>query len=137
MSEENVEIVRRILAASRSGPPEETRNVALSLVAPAVEFRSRVMEVEGGEYFGHDGVRRYFDDIADAFRSWRNEAEGIAEVSPDGVLVDNVFHGVGKESGMAVELRSAILFIVRGGRVARCLSFSAREEALEAAGLSE
>jgi ketosteroid isomerase-like protein len=137
MSQENVEIVKRILAANRSGPPEETREVALSLAAPEVEFRSRVMEVEGGEYFGHDGVRRAFDDMADAFRSWRNEAEAFAEVSPGGVLVDNVFHGIGKESGMEVELRSAILFIIREGRVTRCLSYSTRAEALEAAGLSE
>jgi ketosteroid isomerase-like protein len=137
MSQQNVEIVRRILAANRSGPPEETREVVLSLVSPETEFRSRVMEVEGGEYFGHEGVRRYFDDLADAFRSWRNEAEGIAEVSPDGVLVENVFHGVGKESGTAVELRSGVLFIVRGGRVVRCLSYSTRDEALKAAGLSE
>ena len=74
MSQENVEIVRRLLAANRSGPPEETREVALSLAAPEVEFRSRVMEVEGAEYLGHAGVRQYFDDMADAFRSWRNEA---------------------------------------------------------------
>ena len=92
---------------------------------------------EGGEYFGHRGVREYFDDMTDAFRSWHNEAEGIAEVSHDGVLVDNVFHGVGKESGVEVELRSAILFIVREGKVAQCLSYSTRDEALAAAGLSE
>lgn len=129
-------IVRQILAANRSGAPEETRDVALSLTDPDVEFRSRVIEVEGGEYFGHHGVREYFGDMADAFRSWRNEAEGIAEVSPDAVLVDNIFHGVGKESGVQVELRSAILFIVRGGKVAQCLSYSTHDEALAAAGLS-
>ncbi len=95
------------------------------------------MEVEGAEYLGHTGVRRYFDDMADAFRSWRNEAEEIAEIGPQGVVVDNVFHGTGKESGLEVELRSAILFIIHAGRVARCLSYSTRGEALEAAGLAE
>jgi ketosteroid isomerase-like protein len=137
MTQENVEIVRRILAANRSGPQKETTDIVLALAGPEVEFRSRITAVEGAEYLGHDGVRRYHDDMADAFRAWRNEADEIVEVSHGVVLVDNVFHGTGKDSGMEIELRSAIVFVVSEGRVTRCLSYPTREEALEAAGLSE
>ena len=137
MSRENVELVERLLAANRSGPPEETREITLSLTDPAVEFRSRITAVEGGAYVGHDGVRRYADDMTDAFREWRNEASEIVEVGPGTVLVDNVFHGIGKDSGMEVDLRSAILFVVSEGKIARCLSYATRQEALDAAGLSE
>jgi ketosteroid isomerase-like protein len=137
MSQDNVEIVRRILAANRSGPHGETTGIVLALADPKVEFRSRITAVEGAEYLGHEGVRRYHDDMADAFRAWHNEAAEIIEVSPDAVLVDNVFHGTGKDSGMEVELRSAIVFVVSEGRATRCFSYPTREEALEAAGLSE
>ncbi len=136
MSQENVEIVRRILAANRSGPDNETRDIALALADSEIQLRSRITAVEGAEYLGHDGVRRYYDDMA-AFRAWHNEAAEIIEVSPDLVLVDNVFHATGRESGVEVKLRSAIVFVVSDGRVTRCLSYPTRAEALEAAGLSE
>jgi len=47
MPEENIEVVRRIVDANRSGPPEETLDVVLSITDPAVEFRSRITAVEG------------------------------------------------------------------------------------------
>ncbi|MGH2956831.1 MAG: nuclear transport factor 2 family protein [Solirubrobacterales bacterium] len=137
MSDENVEIVRRALAANRSGPPEETREIALSLVDPAVEFRSRITAVEGADYLGPEGLRKYFDDMADAFRVWRNDADEIVEVGPDAVLVDSIFHAVGKDSGLQIELRNAALFVLSEGKIVRCLAYPTREEALEAAGLSE
>jgi len=136
MSQENVEIVRRLLAANRSGPPDETIEIALSLTDPAVEFRSRVTAVEGANYLGHDGVRQYYSDVADAFSAWRNVADEIADVGDDSVLIANTFRGVG-HSGAEVELKSAIVFVLRDRRVVRCLSYPTREEALEAAGLSE
>ncbi len=132
-----MEIVRRVVAANRSGPPEETREIVLSLTDPAVEFKSRITAVEGADYLGHEGIRQYYDDLADAFREWRNDADEIEEVSPDAVLVDNVFHATGKESGMEVELRSAAVFVLSEGRIVRCLAYPTRKEALEAAGLSE
>ena len=134
---ENVEIVRRAIAANRSGPPEETLEIVLSLSDPAVEFRSRITAVEGADYQGHEGVRQYHDDLADAFRTWRNDPDEIVEVGPNAVLVDSVFHATGKDSGMEVELRSAIVFVLSEGKLIRCFSYPTRAEALEAAGLSE
>ena len=137
MSGENVEIVRRVIAANRSGPQEETLEIVLSLSDPAVEFRSRITAVEGSDYVGHAGIRQYHDDMADAFRAWRNDPDEILEVSPNAILVDSVFHATGKDSGMEVELRSALVFLLSEGKVVRCLSYPTRAEALEAAGLSE
>ena len=137
MSQENIEIVLRLLRANRSGPPEETSELVLLLTDPALEYRSRIAAVEGADYRGHQGVRKFFDDMADAFRTWRNEPDEIVELTPDVVLVDNNFHGVGNESGIEVELRSAVVFAVSEGRVVRCVAYPTREEALQAAGLWE
>lgn len=109
--------------------------MALSLTDPRMEFTSRLSEIEGRRYDGHDGARRYFAEMSEAWREWRNEAHDIAEVSPDAVLVDNVFHAVGRDSGMPVTLRSAIVIVFSEGKVVRCLSYPSRDEALRAAGI--
>jgi hypothetical protein len=134
----NVEIVRRLMEMNRSGLTDQTIGErGLPLIDPAVEFRSRVTAIEGTAYRGHEGLLKYRADMTDAFREWRNEAEAIVEMSPGTVLVQSRFHGVGRESGMEVELRSAIVFVLSNGKCARCLAYPTRAEALEAAGLSE
>jgi ketosteroid isomerase-like protein len=137
VAEDKVAIVRRLYEANCSGPPETTVEVALSLVDPAFEFRSRVAAVEGSMYRGYEGARKYFADMADAWREWQNEPGEIIDVGRDAVLVDSTFRGVGKESGVEVELRSAIVFVVARGKVVRGLSYPTREEALAAAGIPE
>ncbi len=136
MSQENVEIVRRLHAANRSGPPEDTLEVGLSLCHPAVELRSRITAVEGADYRGHDGLRRYNADLADVFQSWVNVPSEIVEVGEDAVVVATTFRGVA-HSGVEIELESEIVFVIRDAQVTRCLSYPTREEALKAAGLSE
>jgi ketosteroid isomerase-like protein len=135
MSQENVEIVRQAIAANRSGPQDATTDAAVALTDPKVEFVSRLTSVEG-TYRGHDGLRRYFADMADAWREWQNEAQAIEELSPDTVLADVIFRAVGK-SGVAAELRSAIVWELSDGKIARVHSYGSRKEALEAAGVSE
>jgi hypothetical protein len=124
------EIVRRLVGANRSGPASETREVALTIVDPDGEFRSRINAVEGGVYPGHNGVHRYYDDMAGAFREWHNEIEELTDIGPHAVLGEITFHGVGNDSGMEVELTSAALFVFSGSRVTRLLIFPTREEAL-------
>ena len=136
MSRDTIDIVRRAFVANRSGVSDETIEELLSLVDPEVDFRSRVVAVEGGDYHGHDGIRRYLADMADAFGEWRNEPGEMIEVAPGAVLVDNTFHGIGKGSGVEIELRSAMVFLLKAGKIIRCLSYPTREEALAAAGVT-
>ena len=137
MSQGNVEIVRQLLEANRSGPADATTEVAIGLTHPNIEFRSLVAAVEGATYRGHEGARRYFEDMGDAWQEWRNDAEEIVEIGPDAVLIENRFRGVGKGSGAEVEVRSAILFVLSDDKVSHIHSYATRREALEAAGLSE
>ena len=64
------------------------------------------------------------------------EAEEIVEAG-DGVLVDVRQRGVGRTSGVPVELRYFTLWSFRARKVIRIQSFRDRAEAFEAAGLSE
>jgi hypothetical protein len=93
MASDNVEIVRRAFVANRSGAAEETIDQAIAVADPECEMTSRLNSVEGATYRGHDGIRRYYADLADAFQEWTNElhviedlhAKGSSATAPSGV----------------------------------------------------
>lgn len=131
-----MEIVRRACEANRSGPPDATVAVAVALADPNVEFLSRLTSVEGSAYCGYEGVRRYFADMADAWEEWRVELAEITELGEGVVMTNSTFRATGR-SGVEVELRNWIVWVVGGGQVLRMHAYTSRDEALEAAGLSE
>ena len=133
---QNVEVVRRVIEANRSDDIEAGIEAILALSDPSCELRSAVYAVEGATYRGHDGIRRYFSDMADAWQEWRNEADEILEIGPDAVLVNIHFRAVG-HSGTAVEARNALVFVLSEGKCLSMHSYATREEALEAVGLRE
>jgi hypothetical protein len=73
--------------------------------------------------------------LADAFREWTNETRAIEELRSDAILTDITFRGVGR-SGVDVELRSALVWLLCDGKVVRAHAYGTREEALEAVGAS-
>ncbi len=136
MSEDNIEIVRRLVEANRSGAPEETVERAVALAHEDLEFTSRLTSVEGSTYRGHDGLRRYFADLADTMQDWGNELNELRAVGNDAVMADVTFRATGR-SGMDVELRSAAVIVLSAGKALQVHAYPTPEEALEAAGLSE
>jgi ketosteroid isomerase-like protein len=136
MSQENVEIVRRVIAANRSGSPGDTVEKAMALTDPNCEFTSRLSSVDGTTYRGHDGIRAYFADLAEAFEVWRNELDEIGELGADAVFADLIFRATGR-SGVDVELRSTVACVLSEGTIVSIHACPTRQEALIAAGLSE
>jgi ketosteroid isomerase-like protein len=57
-----------------------------ALCEPDCTFTSLVMESEGTEYRGYDGLREYFDALTDVLPDWRPEVE-MVEDHDDRVLV--------------------------------------------------
>jgi hypothetical protein len=133
MSSENLEIARRLIEANRSGPPEETIERGVALVHPELEFHSRLSSVEGATYRGHEGARRYFADMSDAWRDWRIELEEVEDLEADRVVAQVMMHAVG-QSGVAIELRSWIVVGIVEKKVRTMDVYTSREEALAAAG---
>jgi ketosteroid isomerase-like protein len=135
MSGENVEIVRRIYdAASRRDSA-----TVLALYDPEVELdntRLQIVGGAGGVYRGHDGLRRFFREWHDA---WQKIEYDFDELIKAGEQVISVVtrRGRGRASGADVEWQGALVWTIRQGKVVRVVWFRTREEALEAAGLSE
>lgn len=131
MSHENVEVVRRALAAFNSGEVEQV----LAVVQP--DFEARIapeLSAEPDTYRGSSGLRRYFDSFREAFEEIRFEVEGLTDAG-DSVIVGLRMTAVGKVTKIAVEQRNAGVWTIAGGKLARIDTYASLEEALRAAGL--
>ena len=131
MSEENVEIVRRLYKAMDARDVE----AAAELAHPDAEWipDSRVGQ---GPIRGRENIIQFFTDRAEMFDEFRTEAERFWETD-DRVLAFVRVTGSGGASGATFDIRIGHLWTVRDGVVVRGEGYGNRDEALEAAGLSE
>ena len=110
-------------------------DAALGVCDPEVVFLS-VLAVDGRAYLGHQGIRRYFDDITSAWEEWRVDVHGTA-VAPDGrVVIEMTMHARGKGSGAPLAEFAAHIWTLMNGKLLRNKPFRDRERAARAAGLS-
>ncbi len=132
MSQENVEIVRRVVDAWNRGDID----AFLSLFGSDCEVVFPPDVPEPGPFHGHAELRQWVDGFLAA---WESHAAEVVEVMEAGDSILAVLHMMGRGSGSGVELdqTDAHVFTIREGRIARWQNFNARAEALEAVGLSD
>jgi ketosteroid isomerase-like protein len=137
MSEENVEIVRRVYEIIADGFNEETVRAAIArgLVNPDVELDLRNVYPDGPVV--RLGTLSEFLDTQPWGRSIRFEPESFRAVGTERVLVFVRLRGIGTGSGGEVEAPLAHLVTLRDGQVVRLAAYIDPAEALEAAGLRE
>jgi ketosteroid isomerase-like protein len=134
MSEQNVEIVRRVYELFN----RRDDAVFGELVADDAKFRF----VEWGPfpkrtYEGREAAiaGEYWQDIFSAFPDFRMEPEAI--VSGGDYVVATIHNtGRGSGSGVEVEARTGVLIEIRDAKVVRLEVFETRAEALKAAGFT-
>jgi len=145
MSQQNVEIVRRIYAAldlsvpgsvSRfGGPPESIKG----LIDREIEWQGpREFPDLAETVYGYAGMARYGAKIAEALDDYRMVPERFIDARDDRVLVFSREGGRGKGSGAEVQTHlTAHLWTLKDGKAVRMQSYWERSDALEAVGLSE
>jgi ketosteroid isomerase-like protein len=137
MSQENVEVVRRVYEAAAN---RDSANI-LSLYDPEVEIdvsrtHGAVMQ---GLYRGteHEGLRKWSREWHEAWEQVEYEVEDLIDAG-DAVISIITVRGRGRGSGANVEFTlHAGLWTIRDGKIVRVVWFKTREDALEAAGLRE
>jgi ketosteroid isomerase-like protein len=134
MSEENVEVVRTCQQAFERGGLDALAEYC----ADDIDYRA----IEGalddhGPIHGKDAVRAYVQDWQDTFDDLTSELVELIDAGEDNVVAVFRNRGRAKLSGVETELTYAALYTFRDGKVARGREYWTREEALEAAGLSE
>ncbi len=132
MSEENVEIVRRVYEAANRGDFD----MADSCLHPEIEFHTYAESPEAGVYRGKQAVRKYNQGLFEQFESIRFEIEELADAG-DRVVIVTTQHAVPKCGKQEIDIQVVEVWAVRDGLLAERRSYSAKDEALEAAGLSE
>jgi ketosteroid isomerase-like protein len=109
----------------------------LELYDPEIEFLPLTgTRVESGGYSGHAGVRDYFEEADEVWEEMQPHADDVRTVGDD-VLILGGCAVRGRGSGARSDNPMAWVLTLRDGKVVRHRGFGTREEALDAAGLSE
>ena len=133
MSQENVEMVQRAYEAFNRGD----RDAAVADVAPDFEYvASGAIPGATGNYRGPEGFKRFTEWLLDQFDDVRVDLTEVIEAG-DQVVVRATSRGRGKRSGVETSWDVWQVWTLRDGKAVRGEGFTSREEALEAAELSE
>ena len=133
MSERNVERHRRFVEAFNARDLEKF----LELCDPEIEFHSSFAAVGGAVYHGHDQIRKWFQDMEEAWGSdFCVEPEAFFARGEYTVVVD-VMHGRGHHSGAEVDLPAAQVLRWRDGLIVWHQSYIHKEDAFAYLGASE
>jgi ketosteroid isomerase-like protein len=93
---------------------ERDIEAALGYMHPEVIANSLVMESEGTAYRGHEGARRFMEDLLGVFPDWHGEVEQ-AEETPDQVIARIHVGGHAAASGVGVDQRAYLAARLRDG----------------------
>jgi ketosteroid isomerase-like protein len=128
MSQENVEIVRRIYESINAGDWD----AAFRDVDEDVEVETQLT----GSFRGRSEVRRFYEDGAAAFEFFSVEPDEVLDVGDQVVALLRLR---GRPSGSTAEIKVRVghLWTIRAGAAVSLRTFPKRDEALEAARLSE
>jgi len=131
MSQENVEIVRRNLESF-----EDDTETWLGTLDPAVRWYP--LEERHSLVLGHEAALRTRQSWLETWdrESYSWEIEELREHGEDVVSVVRVTSR-GRRSGVGVDSRAWAHWKLRNGKIVHVYEYATREEALEAAGLSE
>jgi ketosteroid isomerase-like protein len=134
MSQENVEIVRRVTEAFAAGDME----TVFEWVAPEVEwdFSNAQTWVEEPVYRGYDGILQFFRKWTEEWEDYRFEFDEVIDAGDKAVVVVRD-EGTSKSARIKLERRHAEVWTLRENRVVRIEPFDHKHQALEAVGLSE
>jgi ketosteroid isomerase-like protein len=127
MAEQNVEVVARWADELRHGKlGEELWDAELEIV------NARGWPVEA-TYRGRDGLRRWWDDLAEAFTDFALEFEEVTPLDEERVLTTQRWVGHFRHTGIPFDGRWASVITVRAGRIVQAMGYLTRKQAVSAA----
>ena len=130
MSEENLEVIRRALAAFKAG--DMTRMIA-DMHPEVVTARA---EPDAATWHGPEGFLEALADWTEGFDEWTFEITEMID-SGDHVFTRTAQTAVGAESGVPVRGEFLMVYTFAQGKVIRCEIFLDERAAKAAAGLGE
>jgi ketosteroid isomerase-like protein len=132
MSQENVEIVRRSVAAFNEGGIEAVAQFA----HPEIEFQEPPTQPAPRAARGVEETRETFTSFDEAWEEHQSEIKEIRELPGEEVLLSTVEHFRGRD-GMELAAACWTVYTFREGKIIKLRPFWDRAQAFEAAGVSE
>jgi ketosteroid isomerase-like protein len=126
MSDENVELVRRIYDAW------DREESARDFIAEDVEYVNPVYAVERGVRHG----RASFRVVRETYEDFMIKIDELVDTGGDDVLVLAHYTASGRGSGVPLEGEHGYVWTVRDGQAVRFQWFQSHREAYEAAGVT-
>ena len=114
MSQENLEVVKRAIAAVN----ERDLDAYLSCCTEGVQLSVRTLGT-AGVYEGPDGISRFFDDPGDTTPDFTLAVEGMEAVGADRVLSFMRAMATGRASGVPTEARTGNVYDLVDGKIKR------------------
>jgi ketosteroid isomerase-like protein len=134
VSEENVEIVRRAIAASIAVPPD------IETLTAVLDPNHVLTTDRGADKHQYLGVQGFLEARAEMVASWdpcQQEVERVIDTGENRVLALLRLNARWKERGVPVRSPWAMFVTLRGGRIVTSRVFLDQGQALKAAGLNE
>jgi ketosteroid isomerase-like protein len=133
MSQENVEIVRRGIAAFIESEPLSDF-FASDLVWDMGTFSGWPGQ---SEFCGLDEFNDFLEAWIEPYEGWSYEVDDILDAGGNRVVVTVRQRGKPRGSGSWIDARFAIVYTIEGELIQRAQVYASADEALEAAGLAE
>ncbi len=134
MSQENVELVREGWEAWFRGDMDA---LAATWDPEVVWDTKHFRDWPESAYRGVEGVMRFLTEWLEVWGDYEVDVDDVL-AAPDGRVVSLIRQrGKGRHSGLAMTLDMAQIATIRDGKIIRFDNYDNREEAIEAAGLSD
>ena len=104
---------------------------------PEVEWQTSAEDPDAATHRGLQAYKRYLEQWLESFDGLHVDVEEYIDVGDDRVFTWCRYTGRGRASGVPADWYLAIIFTIRDGKVVRGEEYFDRNEALQAAGLSE
>jgi ketosteroid isomerase-like protein len=135
MSQENVEVIRRLLEAFN----RQDASAVADLWAPDGEWRPAYIGgglLEGAVFRGPEGAVEFVELQSETWESVLAEPGEMRDLG-ENVLVEVHLSAVGRGSGVPVERVTWNVYELLDGKVAAGAVYTSKEQALKAVGLAE
>ena len=136
MSQENVELVRGIYEAVARRDDVRPFEVYAEDIVWDISNQHAAGLMPKQVYQGHEGVRQFWREGVSVFGEIDFAVEELMDAG-DQVLAVIYERRIGRASGVPVGAAHVALWTIADGKVIRLQTFDSREQALEAAGLTE
>ena len=119
-------------------PPDElNRRLRFDLCDERIEIRNLEQMPVGSRYDGHAGMRQWSIEVWEVFSEVHNQIEELIEVDDSTVVSVQTTHARMRHTELEIDLKWAVVWTLRDGKVLRTQGYLTRAEAIEALGLDD